>query len=81
MKLIRTLRNNWKKTVFFSFASVFGGSWAKRKWEDEELRREFCIAANAYGQEVNGLTREDFCHCNDNRNECGICGCEIVTKE
>ena len=53
MGIIKTLRNNWKKTVFFSLASVYGGSWAKRKWEDEELRREFCHLANSFGQEVN----------------------------
>ena len=53
MGIVKTLRNNWKKTVFFSLASVYGGSWAKRKWEDEELRREFCHAANSFGQEVN----------------------------
>ena len=52
MKVFRTLRNNWKKSVFFSLASVYGGRWAMRKWEDEEMRREFCNAANAHGQEV-----------------------------
>lgn len=52
MKLIKTLRNNWKKSIFFTLASFYGGRWGLRKWEDEELRREFCYAANAYGQEV-----------------------------
>ena len=53
MEVFRIIRNNWKKSVFFTVASVFGGSWAKRKWEDEELRRQFCNDANAFGQEVN----------------------------
>lgn len=51
MKVFRTIRNNWKKSVFFTVASIYGGSWAKRKWEDEELRRQFCDDANVYGQE------------------------------
>merc|ERR1712142_937203 len=52
MKLIKTLRNNWKKSIFFTLASFYGGRWGLREWEDEELRREFCNAANAYGQEI-----------------------------
>jgi len=52
MEVFRIIRNNWKKSVFFTVASVFGGSWAKRKWEDEELRRQFCNDANAFGQEA-----------------------------
>jgi len=52
MKLFRTIRNNWKKSVFFSVASIYGGGWAKRKWDDEELRRQFCNDANAFGQEA-----------------------------
>jgi len=51
MKIVQKIRNNWKKTVFFSIVTVVGGRWVNRKREDELLRRDFCVQAAEFGRQ------------------------------
>ncbi len=33
VKFAKTIRNNWKKSIFFSLAAVYGGNYGKNKYE------------------------------------------------
>jgi len=48
-KVGTTLRNNWKKTVFLSAASVYGGKWYLKKQEDNQFMAQCCREALSYG--------------------------------
>jgi len=49
-KVIQTLRNNWKKSVFFSGVLVYGVNYAKDKWKENNIMRKFAIEAARYGE-------------------------------
>ena len=49
-KFIQTLRNNWKKSVFFSGVLVYGVNYAKDKWKENDIMRKFAIEAARYGE-------------------------------
>ncbi|XP_051579660.1 acylglycerol kinase, mitochondrial-like isoform X2 [Myxocyprinus asiaticus] len=45
VKVIRTLRNHWKKSTFAACVLSYGGHWLYGKHCDNVLRREACIEA------------------------------------
>jgi len=46
-----TIRNNWKKSVFFSLAGVYGVQWYQKKLEDEAYMRGLAREALNYGSQ------------------------------
>ena len=40
-KIFQTLRNNWKKSIVFSGAFVYGVNYGKDRWKENELMRKF----------------------------------------
>ena len=55
-KVASTLRNNWKKSVFFSLAGSYGISLALKKREETLLMRTLCKEARRYGQVLQPLS-------------------------
>ena len=49
-KIVKTLRNNWKKSIFFSGVAIYGANYGNRKWQEYQLMRQYCQEALAYGQ-------------------------------
>ena len=49
-KLFHTLRNHWKKSVFFSGVLVYGVSYGNNKWKENSLMRKFALEASRYGE-------------------------------
>ena len=49
LKSLKTLRNNWKKSVFFSGALIYGVDYGIGKYEDSQLRKGYCLEAKKYG--------------------------------
>lgn len=52
--MFRTLRNHWKKSTFAVCVLSYGGHWLYGKHCDSVLRREACIEARAFGQQLIG---------------------------
>ena len=50
-KLLTTLRNNWKKTVFFTLAGGYGANYGYRKHVEFQMMRDFCFEALKYGEQ------------------------------
>nr|CAI5840901.1 unnamed protein product [Callosobruchus analis] len=50
-KTVRTLRNNWKKSVFFTVLGGYGVIYVKNYLQTQELMRQYCQKAAAYGKE------------------------------
>ncbi len=48
-KVLKTLRNNWKKTVFFTGAGIYGVRFGNQKWTEHNLMKEYCREAAKYG--------------------------------
>ncbi|XP_074650909.1 acylglycerol kinase, mitochondrial-like [Tubulanus polymorphus] len=46
---LKTIRNNWKKTVFAAGLSLWGYNWYQGRSADAELRRQYCLEAKSYG--------------------------------
>jgi acylglycerol kinase len=51
-KVLKTLRNNWKKSIFFTGLGIYGGNWAKLKWTENNLMRQYSLEALSYGQQT-----------------------------
>ncbi|XP_039295404.1 acylglycerol kinase, mitochondrial [Nilaparvata lugens] len=49
--VLTTLRNNWKKTIFFSGAIVYGLNYGKEKIETNDAMRHYCEEASKLGDE------------------------------
>jgi len=49
MKILKTLRNHWKKSTFAAVLLTYGGNYLKDKYETNELMREYCEEAKKYG--------------------------------
>lgn len=54
VKVFRTLRNHWKKSTFAVCVLSYGGHWLYGKHCDSVLRREACIEAREFGQQLIG---------------------------
>ncbi|XP_013393739.1 acylglycerol kinase, mitochondrial-like [Lingula anatina] len=50
-KVVKKLQDNWKKLVLFSGASAYGVKYATNKYEELDIRRQYCKKAQAYGQQ------------------------------
>jgi len=48
-KVGTTLRNNWKKSVFFSLVGGYGLNWYNKKLQDDAFMRELAREALSYG--------------------------------
>ncbi|OWF36638.1 acylglycerol kinase, mitochondrial-like isoform X2 [Mizuhopecten yessoensis] len=55
LKYAKTVRNNWKKSVVCVAAAAYGVKYAKEKYDQEWIRREFCAEALKYGNAKIGL--------------------------
>ncbi|KAJ6224366.1 hypothetical protein RDWZM_002911 [Blomia tropicalis] len=51
IKIFKTLRNNWKKTVFFSALTAYGTYWGHGKYVEFNSMRAYCNEAMLYGQQ------------------------------
>lgn len=49
--IVTFLRTHPKKTIFFSGVAFFGINYAKKKLDESESRRGYCVAAAPYGHE------------------------------
>ncbi|XP_053090799.1 acylglycerol kinase, mitochondrial isoform X1 [Pangasianodon hypophthalmus] len=54
VKVLRTLRNHWKKSTFAVCVLSYGGHWLYGKHCDNVLRREACQEARKFGQKLVG---------------------------
>ncbi|KAL5011741.1 hypothetical protein ScPMuIL_010292 [Solemya velum] len=52
VKFVKTVRNHWKKSIFFSAVSIYGIKYAKTKYDEDLMRREYCAEARKYGMET-----------------------------
>ncbi|XP_059672145.1 acylglycerol kinase, mitochondrial isoform X2 [Gavia stellata] len=52
VKMLRTLRNHWKKTTFGVCLLSWGGNWLYGKHCDNLLRRAACQEAQAFGNQL-----------------------------
>ena len=48
-KVATTLRNNWKKSVFFTGVGVYGARWYNKRLEDNAYMTELSREALTYG--------------------------------
>lgn len=54
VKVLRTLRNHWKKSTFAACVLSYGGYWFYGKHCDSVLRREACEEAREFGRKLIG---------------------------
>ncbi|XP_071489011.1 acylglycerol kinase, mitochondrial-like [Diadema antillarum] len=52
MRVARTLRNHWKKSVFFTGAAIWGGNFLLDRYKADLLREEYCKEAQLYGRQL-----------------------------
>lgn len=51
MKIIATLRNNWKKSIFFTAAFGYGAHYLLERKRNGELMQAYCLEALKYSKE------------------------------
>ncbi|XP_063240936.1 acylglycerol kinase, mitochondrial [Bacillus rossius redtenbacheri] len=51
VNILKTIRNNWKKSVFGSVLVFYGVNYGRNKYEISELMREYCQEAVKYGEQ------------------------------
>ncbi|ESN93616.1 hypothetical protein HELRODRAFT_193990 [Helobdella robusta] len=49
MNIIRTVRNNWKKSLFATAIGAWGLKYADQRWRDWNLMKMYCTEAKKYG--------------------------------
>lgn len=59
-KIIKTLRNNWKKSVLFSIVGAYGVNYGIEKFKERELMRSYCKEALAYGEITQSLATKPY---------------------
>ena len=59
-KIYKTLRNNWKKSVFFSIAGAYGIDYGIKKNKESELMQSYCREALAYGEIGQNVTTKSY---------------------
>ncbi|KAI1882085.1 hypothetical protein AGOR_G00247060 [Albula goreensis] len=52
VRVLRTLRNHWKKSTVAVCALSYGGHWLYGKHCDNVLRREACLEAREFGRQI-----------------------------
>ena len=58
--IFKTLRNNWKKSVFFSFAGVYGINYGIERFKEHDLMRAYCKEALNYGEKNQNVTSKSY---------------------
>ena len=58
--IFKTLRNNWKKSVFFSFAGVYGINYGIERFKEHDLMRAYCKEALNYGEKHQNVTSKSY---------------------
>lgn len=56
-RVVKTVRNHWKKSVFGCVAVAYGTQYATNLYKTETLRREYCQEALKYGMKSIQLTQ------------------------
>ena len=51
-KIFQTLRNNWKKSIFFTGVAIYGVKYGQRKYDENLLMRKYAKEASQYGQHL-----------------------------
>ena len=59
-KIVKTLRENWKKSIFFSLAGAYGINFGYEKYKENELMKNFCKEALSYGEMSQSLTAKPY---------------------
>ncbi|CAH1776438.1 unnamed protein product [Owenia fusiformis] len=54
LKILTTLRNNPKKSIFFAAVAAYGVKYLKGKYDDNQTRTAYCLEAKQYGEQLNG---------------------------
>ncbi|XP_033225828.1 acylglycerol kinase, mitochondrial [Belonocnema kinseyi] len=49
VNFLKTIRNNWKKSLVGSAALAYGVNYSKDAYDTEQMMREFCVEAAKYG--------------------------------
>lgn len=52
IKILTTIRNNWKKSVFFSGCAVYASKFFWKWHMESVLMREYCLKAREYGRQT-----------------------------
>ena len=60
VSILKTLRNNWKKSVVFSVAGVYGVHYGSEKLKERNLMKSYCNEALAYGEISQNLTIKPY---------------------
>ncbi|KAL4230176.1 hypothetical protein ACF0H5_010561 [Mactra antiquata] len=48
----KTLRNHWKKSIFFTCVGAYAVKYGYGRYEDDMLRRKYCAEAKVYGEKI-----------------------------
>jgi len=48
--VLKTLRNHWKKSIFFSCVAAYGVDYGRNKYRENQLMKMFCLEAKKYGE-------------------------------
>ena len=51
MKLFTTIRNNWKKSVFFSGCAAYAAKFFYKWHRENALMQEYCLQAREFGRQ------------------------------
>jgi len=60
VKIGSTLRNHWKKSIFFSCAAAYGANWYIKKQQDTALLTRCCREALNYGTITQGVNQPNY---------------------
>ncbi|XP_075234797.1 acylglycerol kinase-like protein Mulk isoform X2 [Lycorma delicatula] len=52
IKVFKVIRNNWKKSVFFSGVLVYGVNYGVKKYDTYQQMRHYCLEAVKIGDEI-----------------------------
>jgi acylglycerol kinase len=52
MKMFRTIRNNWKKSLFAFCALSYGAKWSYDRYQANQIRQFYCRQASLYGSQT-----------------------------
>ncbi|KAK7097599.1 acylglycerol kinase, mitochondrial-like [Littorina saxatilis] len=58
VSIAKTLRNHWKKSIFFTLAGGYGIKYGHDRYEEHLLRRVYCAEAKKYGDEKISLSEK-----------------------
>ena len=59
-KIYKILRNNWKKSIFFTVVGAYGTNYGIERYEEKSLMRSYCKEALAYGEQTQSLASKPY---------------------